>query len=65
LGRGKIFDRDESAGYTYTGQYSNTADFGWMYYKARWYDPVLGRFGQAVSFLKVRKEFKPGIDIPM
>jgi hypothetical protein len=32
--------------YTYTEQYSNTADFGWMYYKARWYDlrqPILPR----------------------
>ena len=35
-----------STGYTYTGQYSNTADFGLMYYNARWYDP-LGRFAQA------------------
>jgi RHS repeat-associated protein len=33
--------------YTYTGQYSNTADFGWMYYKARWFDPSLDRFSQA------------------
>lgn len=24
--------------YTYTGQYSNVADFGLMYYNARWYD---------------------------
>ena len=32
--------------YTYTGQYSNTADFGWMYYKARWYDPYLNRWTQ-------------------
>jgi RHS repeat-associated protein len=37
--------------YNYTGQYSNTADFGWMYYKARWYDPILGRFGQADSIV--------------
>jgi RHS repeat-associated protein len=36
-------------GYTYTGQFDNTADFGWMYYKARWYDPTLGRFGQPDS----------------
>ncbi len=36
-----------STGYTYTGQYSNTADFGLMYYNARWYDPALGRFAQA------------------
>jgi hypothetical protein len=28
-------------GYTYTGQYSNTADFGLMFYNARWYDPYL------------------------
>jgi RHS repeat-associated protein len=32
--------------YTYTGQYSNTSDFGWMYFRARWYDPILGRFNQ-------------------
>ena len=38
-------------GYTYTGQYSNTADFGWMYYKARWYDPALGRFNQADTII--------------
>ncbi len=33
--------------YTYTGQYSYTADFGLMFYNARWYDPSLGRFAQA------------------
>jgi RHS repeat-associated protein len=33
--------------YTYTGQYSHTGDFGLMFYVARWYDPVLGRFAQA------------------
>jgi len=33
--------------YTYTGQYSNTAEFGLMYYGARWYDSSLGRFAQA------------------
>ncbi|GAB4582093.1 MAG: hypothetical protein Fur0022_48460 [Anaerolineales bacterium] len=37
--------------YTYTGQYSHTADFGLMYYVARWYDPVLGRFAQADSIV--------------
>jgi len=37
--------------YTYTGQYSNTADFGLMYYGARWYDPVLGRFAQADTII--------------
>jgi RHS repeat-associated protein len=33
--------------YTFTGQYSHTADFGLLFYVARWYDPVLGRFAQA------------------
>jgi RHS repeat-associated protein len=33
--------------YTYTGQYSNVTDFGLMYYNARWYDSLLGRFTQA------------------
>lgn len=37
--------------YTYTGQYSYTADFGLMYYNARWYDPALGRFAQADSIV--------------
>jgi RHS repeat-associated protein len=32
--------------YTYTGQYSYAADFGLMYYGARWYDSSLGRFTQ-------------------
>ena len=35
-----------STSYTYTGQYNNTADFGLMYYNARWYDSQLGRFTQ-------------------
>ena len=37
--------------YQYTGQYSHTADFGLMYYNARWYDPALGRFTQADSIV--------------
>ncbi|NUM49194.1 MAG: hypothetical protein HUU38_31220, partial [Anaerolineales bacterium] len=37
--------------YTFTGQYSHTADFGLMYYVARWYDPALGRFAQADSIV--------------
>ncbi len=37
--------------YTYTGQYSHTADFGLMFYNARWYDPALGRFAQADSIV--------------
>ena len=40
-----------STSYTYTGQYSNTADFGLMFYNARWYDPSLGRFAQADSIV--------------
>jgi len=32
--------------YTYTGQYSNTAEFGLMYYGARWYDPAISHFSQ-------------------
>jgi len=46
--------------YTYTGQYSYLSDdatdlggagFGLMFYNARWYDPVLGRFAQADSIV--------------
>jgi RHS repeat-associated protein len=33
--------------YSYTGQYSYTADFGLMFYNACWYDSSLGRFAQA------------------
>jgi RHS repeat-associated protein len=44
--------------YTYTGQYSHTADFGLMYYNARWYDSSLGRFAQADSMV-------PGAGNPM
>jgi RHS repeat-associated protein len=52
--------------YTYTGQYSHTDDpsmnsgqaFGLMYYNARWYDPVLGRFAQADTLV-------PGAGIPL
>jgi len=42
--------------YTFTGQYSHMSDdatdlgnagFGLMFYNARWYDPVTGRFAQA------------------
>ena len=36
----------EMTKYQYTGQYSNTADFGLMYYNARWYDPYLNHFTQ-------------------
>jgi RHS repeat-associated protein len=43
--------------YTYTGQYSNTNDFGLMYYGARWYDPSLSRFAQADSIV-------PGVGNP-
>ena len=37
--------------YTYTGQYSHTAQFGLMFYNARWYDPSLGRFASADSIV--------------
>ena len=37
--------------YSYTGQYSNTADFGLMFYNARWYDPYLGRMAQADTII--------------
>ncbi len=37
--------------YTFTGQYSNVADFGLMYYGARWYDVSLGRFAQADTII--------------
>jgi RHS repeat-associated protein len=33
--------------YQFTGQYSNVADFGMLFYNARWYDNSLGRFAQA------------------
>jgi len=33
--------------YTFTGQYSHVADFGLLFYNARWYDSELGRFVQA------------------
>lgn len=37
--------------YSYTGQYSNVADFGLLFYNARWVDPVAGRFTQADSII--------------
>ncbi len=37
--------------FTYTGQYSNVADFGLMYYGARWYDSSLSRFAQADTII--------------
>ena len=47
--------------YTFTGQYSYISDdaidlsvnnsFGLMFYNARWYDPMLGRFAQADSIV--------------
>ena len=33
--------------YTYTGQYSHAAEFGLLFYNARWYDPSLSRFASA------------------
>jgi len=40
-----------STGYQFTGQYSYAADFGLLYYNARWYDPALSRFAQADSIV--------------
>ncbi len=37
--------------YTYTGQYSYVADFGLMYYNARYYDPLTSRFSQADTLI--------------
>jgi RHS repeat-associated protein len=37
--------------FTYTGQYSNVADFGLMYYGSRWYDSSLGRFLSADTLI--------------
>jgi RHS repeat-associated protein len=50
---GELRDGDNNlpTDYTYTGQYSNTDDFGLMFYGARWYDPVLSRFAQADSII--------------
>jgi RHS repeat-associated protein len=35
----------------FTGQYSHAADFGLLFYNARWYDVSLGRFAQADSIV--------------
>ena len=37
--------------YGFTGQFSHAADFGLMFYNARWYDVSLGRFAQADSIV--------------
>ena len=37
--------------YGFTGQYSHAADFGLMFYNARWYDVSLGRFAQADTLI--------------
>src|SRR5512147_3240132 len=37
--------------YTFTGQYSYTAEFGLMYYGARFYDPYLNRWTQPDSIV--------------
>ena len=40
-----------STGYQFTGQYSYAADFGLLYYGARFYDPQLGRFSSPDSII--------------
>jgi RHS repeat-associated protein len=37
--------------YTFTGQYSYVEEFGLMFYNARFYDPMLGRFTSADSYV--------------
>ena len=37
--------------YTFTGQYSQVAEFGLLFYNARWYDPALARWAQADTFV--------------
>jgi RHS repeat-associated protein len=41
---GEVRSGTAPTNYTFTGQYSNTSDFGLMFYNARWYDPSLSRF---------------------
>ncbi len=48
--------------YAYTGQYSYAGEIGLLYYVARFYDPVLGRFPpQTPSYPLKAKVCKPGI----
>lgn len=42
--------------YKFTGQASYEAEFGLYYYKARWYDPHLGRFSQPDSIVPVASQ---------
>ena len=42
---------NELTKYQYTGQYSHAADFGLMFYNARWYDPYLNHFTQPDSIV--------------
>jgi RHS repeat-associated protein len=37
--------------YQYTGQYSYASDFGLLFYNARFYDSLLGRFTSADSII--------------
>ena len=32
--------------YGFSGQYTQAAEFGWLWFRARWYDPGLGRWAQ-------------------
>ncbi len=42
--------------YKFTGQASYESEFGLYYYKARWYDPHLGRFSQPDSMVPVASQ---------
>ncbi|MBL1193221.1 MAG: hypothetical protein D8M60_02595 [Chloroflexi bacterium] len=42
----ELLEADSPTDFSYTGQRSNTGDFGLMDYNARWYSPSLGRFTQ-------------------
>jgi RHS repeat-associated protein len=47
----RYVDGTTPAKYTYTGQFSYMADFGLMFFNARFYDPALGRFSQADTII--------------
>ena len=42
--------------YAYTGQYSYAGEIGLLYYVARFYDPVLGRFSSPDSIIPIESQ---------